>query len=162
MTLSGANTLSQSGPGSDSNEGVLRIPQSSSITGTSPSDCLVSYPGHLLGEGSYLSAEVQLVYSTAPANWAKNSLEKSLHSIIDSDYLLNHWRNACKKSWGNTILLQDIVFIWKHGNRFLVWGQLLGWLSLKAGHRVWMKLSIYPRETCNWYHGLRTETPTTR
>ena len=28
---------------------VLCIPQSSSITGTSPSDCLVSYPGHLLG-----------------------------------------------------------------------------------------------------------------
>ena len=29
----------------DGNEGVLHIPQSSSITGTSPSDCLVSYPG---------------------------------------------------------------------------------------------------------------------
>ena len=28
---------------------VTRIPQSSSITGTSPSDCLVTYPGHLLG-----------------------------------------------------------------------------------------------------------------
>ena len=41
-TQSGANTMSQSGPGSDRNEGVLRIPQSSSITGTSPSDCLVS------------------------------------------------------------------------------------------------------------------------
>ena len=41
----------QSGPGSNGNEGVLRIPQSSSITGTLPSDCLVSYPGHLLGGG---------------------------------------------------------------------------------------------------------------
>ena len=30
--------------GSDGNEGVLHIPQSSSITGTSQSDCLVSYP----------------------------------------------------------------------------------------------------------------------
>ena len=38
----------QSGPGSNSNEGVLRIPQSPSITGTSPSDCLVSYLGHSL------------------------------------------------------------------------------------------------------------------
>ena len=28
---------------------MLRIPQSSSIIGTSPPDCLVSYPGHLLG-----------------------------------------------------------------------------------------------------------------
>ena len=40
--LSGGTILGQSGPGSDDNEGVLRIPQSSSITGTS-SDCLVSY-----------------------------------------------------------------------------------------------------------------------
>ena len=52
--------------GSDSNEGVLCIPQSSSITGTSPSDCLVSYPGHLLRGVSYPSAEKQFVYSTAP------------------------------------------------------------------------------------------------
>ena len=46
-TLSGATTQSQSGVGSDEN-GVLRIPQSSSITGTSPSDCLASYPGQSL------------------------------------------------------------------------------------------------------------------
>ena len=49
--LSGATTLGQSGPGSDGNKGVLRIPQSSGIIGTSPSDCLVSYPGHSLGKG---------------------------------------------------------------------------------------------------------------
>ena len=48
-TLSGATTLGQSGPGSDGNEGVLHIPQRSSITGTSPSDCSVWYLGHLLG-----------------------------------------------------------------------------------------------------------------
>ena len=56
-TLSSATTLGQSEPGSDGNEGVLCIPQSSSITEASPSDCLVSYPGHLLGE-SYPSAEM--------------------------------------------------------------------------------------------------------
>ena len=33
-------------------KGVLRIPQSSSITETSPSDFLVSYPGHPLGGAS--------------------------------------------------------------------------------------------------------------
>ena len=38
-TLSGAATLDQSEPESDCNEGVLHIPQSSSMTGTSPSDC---------------------------------------------------------------------------------------------------------------------------
>ena len=69
--LSGATMRGQSGPGSNGNEGVLHIPQGPSITGTSPSDCLVSYPGHLSGEGSYPSAEVQSVYSTAPDDWAK-------------------------------------------------------------------------------------------
>ena len=50
MTLSGAMTLGQSGPASNGNVGVLHIPQSSCITGASPSDCLVSYPGHSLEE----------------------------------------------------------------------------------------------------------------
>ena len=48
-TLSGATTPGQSEPGSDDIEGVLRIPQSSNITGASPSDCLMSYPGQSLG-----------------------------------------------------------------------------------------------------------------
>ena len=68
-TLSGASTPDQSRRGSDGNEGILLILQSSSITGASPSNCLVSYPGHLLGEESYLSAEMQLVYSTALIHW---------------------------------------------------------------------------------------------
>ena len=50
MTLSGTTTLSQSGHGRDGNEGVLHIPQSSSITEVSPADCLVSFPGHSLEE----------------------------------------------------------------------------------------------------------------
>ena len=50
-TLSGATTLGQSGLGSNDNEGVFLIPQSSSLTGTAPSDCLVSYPGYLLSGG---------------------------------------------------------------------------------------------------------------
>ena len=69
--LSGGTNQGQSGPRSDGNEGVLNIPQSSCITVTSPSDCLVSYPGHSLEE-SYPSAEKQSVYFTAPADWAKH------------------------------------------------------------------------------------------
>ena len=69
MTLSGALTPGQSGPGNDGNEGVLRIPENSSITGTSPSNFLVSYQGHLLGE-FYPSAEIQSMYSAAQADWA--------------------------------------------------------------------------------------------
>ena len=70
MALSGATTPGQSGPGSDGNEGVLRIPQSSNTAGTSPSDCLVSYQHTRWGGGSYPSADVQSVYSKAPADWA--------------------------------------------------------------------------------------------
>ena len=62
--LLGATTPGQSKPGSDGYEGVLHISQSSIITETSPSDCLVSYPGHSLGE-FYPSTEMQLVYSAA-------------------------------------------------------------------------------------------------
>ena len=64
MTRSGATTSGQSGPGSDCNDVVLHIPKSSSITGTSPSDCLVPYLGYTL-QGSYPSTEKQPVYSTA-------------------------------------------------------------------------------------------------
>ena len=68
-TLSGATTPGQCDPRSGGNEGVLRIPQSSGITEASLSDCLMSYPGHSLGE-SYSSAEKQSVYSAGPADWA--------------------------------------------------------------------------------------------
>ena len=76
-TLLGATTLGQSGPGSDSNGGILHIPPNSSITETSPSDCFVSYLRHLqvvVVGGSYPSAEMQSVYSTAPTNWAIEEL----------------------------------------------------------------------------------------
>ena len=48
-TLSGNTTLGQSGPRSDGNKKVLRVLQSSSITGTSASDCLMLYPGYSMG-----------------------------------------------------------------------------------------------------------------
>ena len=74
-TLSGATTSGKNEPESNGNEGVLHIPQSLSITGTSSSDSLMLYPGHLLRE-SYSSAEKKSVYSTAPADWA------SLHVVM--------------------------------------------------------------------------------
>ena len=49
--LSGATAPRQSGPGIDDNKRVLRIPQSSKITGASPLNCLISYPGHPLVVG---------------------------------------------------------------------------------------------------------------
>ena len=73
-TLSGVTTSDKNGPVKDDNDGVPCIPQSSSIIGASPSDSLVPYPGHTLRE-SYLLAEIQLVYSTASADWARTVWE---------------------------------------------------------------------------------------
>ena len=47
-TLSGVTNSAQSGPGSNSNEGVFRILQSCSITEASTSDYLASYTEHSL------------------------------------------------------------------------------------------------------------------
>ena len=87
--LSGATILGQSQPGSDVNKGVLHIPQSSRITGTSPSDCLVSYLGHSLGGGSYPTAEKHSVYSTVPANWVRELL-----GHIDKKFLWRYQNEA--------------------------------------------------------------------
>ena len=62
-TLSGASTPGQSGPGSDGNEGVFHIPQSSNITGASHQVVNV-ISRILIGRGSYTSAEMQSVYSS--------------------------------------------------------------------------------------------------
>ena len=82
---SGATTPGQSGPGSNGNEGVFRILESSSITGTSPSDCLVSYPGHSLGGVLPLyGGAVGLFYSIPGANWAIEILFYMIDSMLFS------------------------------------------------------------------------------
>ena len=70
-TLKSTTSPGQSGPESNGNEKVLYIPQYFR-TGTSPSDNLVSYQEthRRDGKGSYFSAEMQSVYSTAQADWA--------------------------------------------------------------------------------------------
>ena len=86
MTLSDATTPGQSELESDGNKEVLLIPQSYSITGTSPSDCLVPYP----------PAEKQSVYSTTPADWAIHfadpigkKLINFMQNILYNDILCN-------------------------------------------------------------------------
>ena len=96
--LLGATSPGQSGPRTNGNEWVFRIPQSANITGAARLECLMiisktfsgSLPENVLDiilpffrdaiswlgyrtfvEGeSYLSTEMQLVYSTVSANWA--------------------------------------------------------------------------------------------
>ena len=67
-TLSGAVTLGQSGPGSNDNEEVRHIPQISKA-GASSSNGLF-HTQDTRWWVSYSSAEMQSVYSTAPADWA--------------------------------------------------------------------------------------------
>ena len=62
-TLTYATTPGQSGTGNNANEGVLHISQSC-WTGTSPSDCLMSYLGHSLPGGLPLCrVEVGIFYT---------------------------------------------------------------------------------------------------
>ena len=63
--LSGATNPGQIGSGSDVSEEVYHNPQSSK-TGASPSDCLMSYPGHSLEE-YYPSTEMQVSIFYGPS-----------------------------------------------------------------------------------------------
>ena len=81
--LSGATTPGQSGPGSDGNEGVLHIPQSSSTAGTLPSDCLVSYPGHSLWSGlTPLQRSSQCILLPQPTGQYRVKCQTVLFQII--------------------------------------------------------------------------------
>ena len=72
--LSGATMPGQSGPGSNGDEGVLHIPQSPSITGTSPSDCLVSYQDIHWGGGGLPLCRGAISVSYSPSQ-LDNTLE---------------------------------------------------------------------------------------
>ena len=89
-TISGATTPGQSGPESDGNEGTLHIPQSYSITGTSPSDCLVSYSGHSLGWGSYPSYREAVGVFYSPSRLGKYRV-KSKNSFISNNSVLHKY-----------------------------------------------------------------------
>ena len=77
MTLPGATTPAQNGPGSKVNEGLLCNPQISK-TEAFQSEGLMSYPGHSLEE-SYPSTKIQSVYYAAPADWVTH-IYQPLHS----------------------------------------------------------------------------------
>ena len=69
-------TQGKSRPKSNGNERVLHLPQSSKMA--SPLDSLVLNPGHPFGGKSYSSAEMQLVYSTVPIDWAVWLIAKNI------------------------------------------------------------------------------------
>ena len=81
-TLSGVSTP---GSGSNGNERVFCIPRGSSITGASPSNCLVSYPGPSFGSGVLplcRGAWVQILDETDCISHSTNTLWKGMNPII--------------------------------------------------------------------------------
>ena len=76
-TVSDASTLGQSKPGSNGNEGVVRIPQSSRITGALPSNFNVKSLT-IVGWGAYPSVGMQSLYSIAPVDRAGTN-EAKIH-----------------------------------------------------------------------------------
>ena len=128
-TLPDATTPGQSEPRSDSNKGVLHIPQSPSITGTSPSD-LVSYTGHLLGSVLPLCREAVGVFYS-PSRLGKVIISVNLVVaaaiiiiviIITTSFIIvviwhhlyshyikanNHYSSPCLKTKNNCINKND-------------------------------------------------------
>ena len=73
-TRLGATTPGYNRPESDGNKGVLRISQTASIIGSTPSDCLVSYIKDTRW-GTYPTAEMRSVCPSAPADWTNKNQE---------------------------------------------------------------------------------------
>ena len=80
--LSGDTTVGQIESGSDGIEGVLRIPQSSSIIGMSPPDCMVSYPGLSLGVGVLLQCKCVFGVFYSPSRLGNGLDERNIGLII--------------------------------------------------------------------------------
>ena len=75
-------------------------PQSPSITGTSPSDCLVSYPGHSLGGGVLLLCRGAVSVFYNPSRLGKKTLDLQYiyNTKAQIDYILMN------KKWVNSAL----------------------------------------------------------
>ena len=81
----GATTSGQSKTGSDSNEGVLCIPQRYCITGTSPSDFFVSYLRHSLEVLPLCRGAISVFYSPQPTGQhTELNLKTVLFQILQS------------------------------------------------------------------------------
>ena len=140
--LSGAATSGLSGPESNGNEGVLRISQNSRITGVSPSDCLMSF-SDTSWRGSYLSAEMPLVYSPSLANWAKVILNATSYEITDVQpptSCLWNYPNKMNKActlWRSLIHQCHVVSHWEDRN--MITTILLFELAVASHQRMTVK-----------------------
>ena len=94
-TLSSAATPCQNWPGSIGNEDVLHIPQSSSITEASPSDCLVSSQDTRLGSLTPLQRCSQCILHPQPTG-PKNNVCKI---ITEGLGMFENDETLCAEIW---------------------------------------------------------------
>ena len=126
-TLSGATILGQNGPGSNGNKGELHIPQSSSITGTSSSECLVSYPGLSLGWGfTPLQKCSQCILQPQPTGWQYfGNMKDNFDVLAEFMKVMNNtqlWYSWYSLSTTHKICLHDLgLCYWICGLLDLAW-----------------------------------------
>ena len=111
---SGVITPGQSGPGSDRNQGVPYIPQGSSITGSSPSDCWVN----MKNIDTYFRWKVSQNFGkgTEEIGDRRNNWDSLYHSIVKIDwnpgkYLIHTRRFAVTHAQEKDLL----KLMWKTG-----------------------------------------------
>ena len=155
-TLSSATTLDQSGPVSDGNEGILHIPQSSSITGALAWDGLMSYSGEWLGK-SYPSAEMQSVYSTAPADLVWDNQEPIVWQSSQVPWATKFLTNL--KTWllfGNVSKLNFLLYFGKYIKMYMNvnYFPAITWKENKINRkdtRGHCFVSTIVKHLCMWY-----------
>ena len=133
-TLSGVTTMGQGEPGSNGNEGLLRIFQSSSITGTSPSDCLESYLGYSL-EGFLLLCwdAVTIFYSPSRPTWA------CLYNCEYDYVLILVWVSVTFCVWVCFyVCMSESVYTHVNTCKFLCMSLVYPWVCLQ----VWLSILI--------------------
>ena len=74
------------------------FPKNPSITEALQSDCLISYPGHSLGE-SNSSAEMKSAYFTVLADWAYHNWKKNSWMYTVPQGIIALWNAASSRIW---------------------------------------------------------------
>ena len=99
-TLLSATCPGQSGLGSDGNGGIFSISLSSSITATSPSDCLVPYQGYSMAGGILLHCRDLIGVFYSPNRQGQTNLY-----ILEWDEMFIGWKDHMK-----TLYLLQLTF----------------------------------------------------
>ena len=107
--------------GSNDNEGVLSIPQSPNITGTSPSDCLASYPGLSL---------VGLI-PLKRCSWCILQPQLTGQNIVIETKQINHIISKCRKISQKDYKTRHGWVIYKEFCKTLKFDQNTKWLMHK-------------------------------